>query len=225
MSTVLCRHKLYRRGDCMNATKYQKVVFSLLAILAAFILASCEKPPALPVLAKSDVVVAFGDSITFGTGAEARQSYPAVLEQMIGRKVVNAGVSGEVTAEGLSRLPQVLDEEKPALLILCHGGNDTLRRMGRDQATNNIREMISLSRQRNIAVVLIAVPALGLSVSPEPLYRNIAGELKIPLEEKTLSSILSDNSLKSDLIHPNAAGYRRLAEAVAALLKKSGAID
>jgi len=209
----------------MNITKYQKVIFSLLAIIAVFTLASCQKPVKLPALAKSDVVVAFGDSITFGTGAESQESYPAVLEQMIGRKVVSAGVPGEITAEGLSRLPQILEQEKPALLILCHGGNDTLRRLGRKQAAVNIREMINLARQRGVEVVLIAVPAFGLSVSPEPLYREIAEELKIPLEEKILSSILADSSLKSDLIHPNAAGYRRMAEAVATLLKKSGAID
>jgi len=209
----------------MYIAKSQKVIFLLLTILAVFTLTACQKPASLPVLDKSDVVVAFGDSITFGTGAESRESYPAVLEQMIGRKVVNAGVPGEVTAEGLSRLPQILDQEKPALLILCHGGNDTLRQLSRMQAADNIREMVRLARQRGVVVVLIAVPSLGLSVSPAPMYRNIAKELKIPLEEKTLSDILADGSLKSDLIHPNAAGYRRLAEAVAMLLKKSGAID
>ena len=222
---MLYQHTLYCRGDCMNMTKYQKIISPLLAIIAVFILSACQKPASLPMLAKSDVVVAFGDSITFGTGAESRESYPAVLEQMLGRRVVNAGIPGEVTSEGVSRLPQILDQEKPALLILCHGGNDNIRRLGREQAAGNIREMIRLARQRGVAVVLIAVPALGLSVSPEPLYREIAKDLKIPLEEKTLSSILADSSLKSDLIHPNAAGYRRLAEAVAALLKKSGAID
>ena len=209
----------------MYIAKSQKVIFLLLAILAVFVLAACQKPARLPALDKSDVVVAFGDSITFGTGAEPWESYPAVLEQMIGRKVVNAGVPGEVTAGGLSRLPQILDAEKPALLILCHGGNDTLRQLSRMQTADNIREMVRLARQRGVAVVLIAVPALGLSVSPAPMYRDIAKELKIPLEEKTLSDILADGSLKSDLIHPNAAGYRRLAEAVAMLLKKSGAID
>jgi lysophospholipase L1-like esterase len=209
----------------MSTTKYRKVIFMLLAIWAVFTLAACQKPARLPVLAKSDVVVAFGDSITFGTGAEPQESYPAVLEQMIGRRVINAGVPGEITAEGLSRLPQILEQEKPALLILCHGGNDYLRRLSREKAADNIKEMVRLAEQKRAAVVLIAVPGLSFSVSPEPMYKDIAKEFKIPLEEKTLSDILADNSLKSDLIHPNAAGYRRLAEAVAALLKKSGAID
>jgi lysophospholipase L1-like esterase len=209
----------------MSTTKYRKVIFLLFAILAVVILSACQKPARLPVLAKSDVVVAFGDSITYGIGAGPQESYPAVLEQIIGRKVVNAGISGEATAEGLSRLPQILEQEKPALLILCHGGNDYLRRLGREKAADNIREMIRLAEQKGAAVVLIAVPGLSFSVSPEPLYKDIAKEFKIPLEEKTLSDILADNSLKSDLIHPNAAGYRHLAEAVSALLKKSGAID
>jgi lysophospholipase L1-like esterase len=209
----------------MSTTKYRKVIFMLLAIWAVFTLAACQRPARLPVLAKSDVVVAFGDSITFGTGAEPQESYPAVLEQMIGRRVINAGVPGEITAEGLSRLPQILESEKPALLILCHGGNDHLRQLNHGQAADNIREMIRLARQRGTAVALIAVPGFSLSVSPEPMYKDIAKEFKIPLEEKTLPDILADNSLKSDYIHPNAAGYRRLAEAVAALQKKSGAID
>jgi acyl-CoA thioesterase I len=209
----------------MSASKYRKIIFLLPAILAAFAMVACQKPARLPLLAKSDVVVAFGDSITFGMGAGPQESYPAVLEKIIGRRVVNAGISGEVTAEGLSRLPQILEQEKPALLILCHGGNDNLRRLSRGQIAGNIREMIRLAEQKGAAVVLIAVPGLSFSVSPELLYKDIAKEFKIPLEEKTLSEILSDNSLKSDLIHPNAAGYRRLAEAVAALLKKSGAID
>ncbi len=209
----------------MNITKYRKVIFLLPAILAVFTIAACQKPARLPVLAKGDVVVAFGDSITYGIGAGPQESYPAVLEQIIGRRVVNAGISGEATAEGLSRLPQILEQEKPALLIICHGGNDYLRHLSRDKAADNIREIIRLAEQNGAAVVLIAVPGFSLSVSPEPLYKDIAKEFKIPLEEKTLSDILSDNSLKSDLIHPNAAGYHRLAEAVAALLKKSGAID
>jgi acyl-CoA thioesterase-1 len=209
----------------MNLKRYNALVSLLLTIIVGVGLAACSSPAKLPRLADDAVIVAFGDSLTFGTGAETMESYPAVLEKMIGRRVVNTGVQGEVTADGLSRLPEILEREKPALLLLCHGGNDQLRRLNRQQAANNIREMIRLAQKREVAVVLIAVPAPGLSLSPPPMYREIAKELSIPIEEETLSAVLADSSLKSDYIHPNAAGYRRLAESIVNLLKKSGAIN
>jgi len=189
------------------------------------LIVACPLSVGLPKLERDDVVLAFGDSITFGTGAAPHESYPAVLEKIIGRRVVNAGVPGEVTSEGLARLPKVLEREKPALVIICLGGNDLLRGMNKKQAADNIREMIRLTVQYGAAVILIGTPALGLSVSPEPFYREIAMEMNVSLEENILSDILSDNALKADLIHPNAAGYRRLAKAVADLMKKNGAIE
>jgi lysophospholipase L1-like esterase len=208
----------------MDFKKYNALTSLLLAIIVGFGLTACSFQPKLPSLANDAVIVAFGDSLTFGRGAEPTESYPAVLEKMIGRRVVNAGVPGEVTGDGLLRLPEVLEREKPVLLLLCHGGNDELRRLNQQQAANNIREMIRLAQKREVAVVLIAVPAPGLSFSPAAMYREIAKELSIPIEEETLSAILANSSLKSDYIHPNAAGYRRLAESIATLLHKSGAI-
>jgi lysophospholipase L1-like esterase len=187
-------------------------------------LIGCSSPVKLPVLEQDDVVLAFGDSITFGTGAKPHESYPARLETIIGRKVINEGVPGEVTAQGLARLAGLLERERPALMILCHGGNDQLRKLKLEQSAENLRQMIRLARNNNVSVVLIAVPAPGLFVSPATLYRDIAREYAVPLEENTLSDILANHSFKSDLIHPNAAGYQRLAEAVALLLKKHGAI-
>lgn len=201
------------------------LTYLLLTIIVSFGLAACSSPAKLPHLANDAVIVAFGDSLTFGTGVEPAQSYPAILEKMIGQRVVNAGVSGEVTIDGLSRLPEILEREKPALLLLCHGGNDQLRRLNQQQTANNIREMIRLAQKRGVAVVLIAVPAPGLALSPPSLYREIAKELSLPIEEEILSTVLADSSLKSDYIHPNAAGYRCLAESIVNLLKKSGAID
>ncbi|MBM4315482.1 MAG: hypothetical protein FJ122_16410 [Deltaproteobacteria bacterium] len=122
-------------------------------------------------------------------------------------------------------LPGVLEREKPALLILCHGGNDLLRRLDRQQTANNIRAMIRIARERGIGVILIAVPSPGLALSPAPFYREIAAEMKIPLEEEALTGVLSDGSLRSDYIHPNAAGYRRLALSISALLKEKGAVE
>ena len=208
----------------MITKRSQSGIYLLVAVCVALMVA-CSLNVRLPKLERDDVVVAFGDSITFGAGATPQESYPAILEKIIGRRVVNAGVPGEVTAGGLARLPKVLEREKPALVIICLGGNDLLRSMNKKQAADNIREMICLTRKQGAAVVLIGVPALGLSVSPDPLYREIAETMNVSLEEKTLSEILADSALKADLIHPNAAGYRRLAEAVAALMRKNGAIE
>ena len=194
-------------------------------LLAACALAGCgDKVPRLAALPQDAVVLAFGDSLTFGTGAQPEASYPAVLEQLIGRKVWGAGVPGEVSAAGLARLPSALDYYQPQLLILCHGGNDFLRKLGDAQAAENLRGMIRIARQKGVDVVLIGVPKPGLFPSPPDFYAEIAKEFGLPYEGTALKEILRDNELKSDLAHPNARGYARLAAAVATLLKKSGAL-
>lgn len=196
----------------------------LAAWILCLVLAGCTPPPELEPLAADAVVLAFGDSLTFGTGAGTGESYPEVLSGLIGRTVVNAGVPGEVSTDGLLRLHALLDREQPALLLLCHGGNDQLQRLDPARLADNLRAMIREARDRNIAVVLIAVPAPGLSLRPLPLYAGIADEFGLAADLETVADILGDRALKSDYIHPNAAGYRRLALAVADLLRAAGAV-
>jgi len=193
-------------------------------LLAAFLAAGCGARHKIEKLDSGATVLAFGDSLTFGTGATPAESYPAVLERSIGRKVVNAGVPGETSAQGLERLPATLDEVKPKLVLLCHGGNDFLRRLDDAQAAANVRAMIQLARERGIPVVLIATPKPGLPPSVPAFYGEIAAELKVPYDEGVLRSVLLDNALKSDMVHPNAAGYARIAAAVEKILKAAGAI-
>jgi lysophospholipase L1-like esterase len=194
-------------------------------LLAAGFLPGCgSRTPPLPPLGADAVILAFGDSITFGVGANPGESYPARLEALIGRKVVSSGVPGETSAAGLARLPAALEETKPQLVILCEGGNDFLQKLDEARAANNLRAMVRLARARGAQVVLVAVPKPGLLPSPADFYSTIAKEFGLPHEETALRKILTDNALKSDLVHPNAAGYARLAEAIAALLKKTGAI-
>ena len=197
----------------------------LVTFVALLAVAACGgSKTRLEKLDPSAVVLAFGDSLTFGTGAGPTESYPATLERRIGRKVVNAGVPGETSARGLARLPEVLDEVKPSLLILCHGGNDFLQRLDDAAAASNVREMIRVARGKGIPVVLLATPKPGLPPSIPAFYGEIATELAIPFEEGVMRSVLLDNKLKSDMVHPNGAGYAQIAEAVERVLKKSGAI-
>ena len=184
----------------------------------------CAERPKLERLPSDAVVLAFGDSLTFGTGANEDESYPAQLEALIGRRVVRAGVPGEVTAQALARLPAALDEHSPKLLLLCIGGNDFLRRLGNQQAERNVRGMVQLARSRGIAVLLIGTPEPGFTVSPPAFYAGIAKEFRLPYEGGIIGQVLKDASLKADPIHPNARGYRLIAERVAETLKSSGAI-
>lgn len=199
--------------------------FTIMLLVAVTLLTSCSKTAQLPLLAPDATILAFGDSLTFGTGAGETESYPAVLSSLTGRKVINAGIPGEVSASGVRRLPELLDRERPALLILCHGANDLLGRQSHLLIADNLRIMIRSARERGIPVLLVAVPSLNLSLKPPALYIELSRELQIPAELKALPHILGKSSLKSDHVHPNAAGYRILAEKLVTLLKKSGALS
>ncbi len=174
----------------------------------------CDSGPGIAPIDQHSVILAFGDSLTRGTGAAKEQSYPAVLGQMLGHNIINLGVPGEVTSEGLKRLPAVLDEYNPGLVLLCHGGNDFLRRHNQDETIRNLRRMIGLIHERGADVILIGVPKLGFGLDVPKFYPAIAEENQIPYEGDILLDLLGDNDMKSDSIHPNATGYRLMAEAV-----------
>lgn len=188
-------------------------------------LAACSADvPHLPALPSEALVLAFGDSLTSGVGATAGQDYPSQLSRITGFHVVNAGVPTELSSEGLERLTELLEYEQPDLLIVIHGGNDLLRHYPLEQTAANLTAMITEARSRGIAVVMLGVPkptVFGLSSAE--FYARVAETTRTPIDTVTLPAILSDSTLKSDLVHPNNAGYRHLAEAVANLLKQTGA--
>jgi len=204
---------------------YIKSISYIIFTLWLVLLAGCGgNVPRLGRLAPSDVIVAYGDSLTFGTGATEAESYPAVLSQLISRSVVRSGVPGEITKGGLARVQSVIDEHKPKLIIVCLGGNDMLRKVDEAQTRTNLRDIVKTIKAQSIAVVLVGVPRPALLTSAPPFYEAIAREFAIPYEGKIVTDVLYQREQKSDAIHPNAKGYRRMAEAIAALLKKAGAV-
>jgi acyl-CoA thioesterase I len=187
-------------------------------------LTACSSEVSLPKLSGTAVILAFGDSLTHGNGAKADESYPAVLEGLIKRKVINAGVSGEESGPGLKRFPQLLKTHQPGLVILCHGGNDILRKRDIQRMESNLREMIKLSNSMKIPVVLLGVPKPGLFLSSADVYQEIADSEDVVFIEDLVSKVLSDKSLKSDTVHPNRDGYRVMAEKIYEVLKQRGAL-
>jgi lysophospholipase L1-like esterase len=192
--------------------------------LVLLLLAGCGGGPELARLPPDAVVLAFGDSLTAGTGAAAGEDYPSRLATLSGLSIINAGAPGELSAQGLERLPALLAEHRPALVLLCHGGNDILRRGDGEQLRANLRGMIATVRASGADVVLLAVPTLGLGLRPHPAYAELAKEHGLIIEQRALTDVLSDPALKADGVHPNAAGYALLAERLDRLLREHGAL-
>lgn len=196
----------------------------LYLFLLVVLVAACDSQPPVQVLGDDAVIVAFGDSLTFGNGVKKTDSYPAVLQTMIRRKVINAGLSGELSANGLERLPEIIEEYAPQLLIICHGGNDILQRKSMVDAEKNLRAMVKMAKDQNIDVVLVAVPSINLSAKPPGLYAAIASDFNIPFEPDIIGDLQTDRKMKSDSVHFNEAGYAEIANALKKVLTKAGAL-
>jgi acyl-CoA hydrolase len=142
--------------------------------------------------------------------------------------VVNAGVPGSTSAQARERLPQLLAEHAPALVLLSIGGNDFLRQMSEADTRAHIAAMLEAIRAAGAQAVLIAVPkpavmaALLRSLDDHPLYEDLAASQRVPLFASGWASVLSDPALKSDQIHANATGYERFAQELHRYLRQEG---
>ncbi len=171
------------------------------------------------VLPLNTKILAFGDSLTYGYRVDSDKNYPSILSNLLQSEVINAGVNGETTKEGLKRLPKLLKRYKPQILIICEGGNDLLRSKKFSDIKANLAKMIELAQKEKIFVVLIGVPYLEyLRYSTASFYYDLAKEYNVPLESDALAQILNDNSLKVDEVHPNAKGYEILSNALANII-------
>lgn len=199
------------------------VLRSALALIAIIALSACDSKR-LPVLGPDDTILAFGDSLTHGTGVSQGDSYPTVLATLTNRSVVNAGVPGEISATGLSRLPAVLKEIRPSLMVLLHGGNDVLRNLDLSQTRNHLSAMITLAKDQGVEVVLVGVPQKSLFSDSAPIYSELAQQHGLVFLDDIIANLVRSPSKKSDSVHFNADGYRELAQAIYDRLKKAGAI-
>jgi len=196
-------------------------------------LTACDKDYQYAPLPSTANVLILGDSLTYGTGAAEGQDYPTLLAGKTGWNVINAGVPGNTSQQGLERLSDYLEahasgEEKIDLLIVELGGNDFLKRVPQAQLVENLRSILRQAKYHGVETALIAIPELSPigaafgSLSDHPLYAQVAQETNTPLLSEIFTEVLSKNSLKADPIHPNAEGYKVVTERLLQSLQTLG---
>ncbi|MDG2177007.1 MAG: arylesterase [Gammaproteobacteria bacterium] len=208
----------------MSKNFMHKILPALLFSLCAVLLMACGDAVQMTPLSSDATILAFGDSLTAGNGASEEGSYPAQLSLLLNRLVINAGISGEESSEGKTRVAALLDTHRPQLLILCHGGNDLLRKRPVSELEGNLMEMIAMARARGIEVLLLGVPAPGVFLSSEAVYETVAEATGVAFIADVVADVLKRPAMKSDAIHPNAAGYGEMASEIFSELQNLGAI-
>ena len=185
--------------------------------------------PAAPQATSAPRIVVLGDSLTAGLGLPITQAYPSLLQQRLKEEgfdyeVVNAGVSGDTSASGLSRLDWALQGDV-RILIVALGGNDALRGLPASQLQRNLGEIIERAQARRIRVILAGMespPNWGrdYNVSFHKVYTTLAAQFHVPLVPFLLAGVAGTDTLNQpDGIHPTAAGARIVADNVWAVLK------
>jgi lysophospholipase L1-like esterase len=158
-------------------------------------------------------IVCLGDSITSGVGSAPGEAYPELLAARLGREVVNAGISGATAADGLLRVEEVLAKD-PWLVVVELGGNDLLRRVPPEETERSLRLILDRLLAARVVPVLVEMDA-PFGGRYREIYERLGDEYGVPVVADALGDVLRDRSLKSDTIHPNAAGQRVLAAAIA----------
>lgn len=189
-------------------------------VFATLLVVACSGSNNKINLENNKLVLAFGDSLTFGYGVTQNNSYPAILSDILKTKVINSGINGNTTQDGLRRIEEELEENKPELVILGLGGNDLLRKVPQEETVKNLKEMIKIIKSYDAKIILLPSPKpsyLGLvgHLKDAEFYQEIAKQENVLIIEDVYSEYLSDNEYKSDLIHLNEKGYKLVAEKIA----------
>lgn len=174
--------------------------------------------------AESPVVIFLGDSLTAGFGIREDEAFPALVQEELTAqgwtgRVVNAGVSGDTTAGGLSRLDWLLAQE-PDIVVVELGANDGMRGLSLEETTENLGEIIRRCQDSQVEVLLLGMkipPSYGAdyALAFAAIFPKLADELRVPLVPFLLAGVAADPTLNlADGIHPNAAGHQLLAKNV-----------
>ncbi len=189
--------------------------FFYLSIFLIF--CACARPPANMNNNGTDII-AFGDSLTYGYGAAAEESYPSVLGEIIGREIINLGVNGNTAADGLARIDD-LQDYNPYMVLIEFGANDYMRKRPFDQTKQALSNIVDYVQNTGAIAVLVDTGGPGMGKYTDYM-KELSKQKQTLFVPAIMAGIFTDPSLKSDIIHPNAKGYKIVAERVYKRIKK-----
>jgi acyl-CoA thioesterase-1 len=200
-----------------------KIKLKSLLVIFLIILCGCAKPEIRNLNAKGENIICFGDSITFGYGANPGEDYPAILSQMVKFPVINAGVDGDTSFEALERLEKDVLDQNPRLVIVEFCGNDFLKKIPKEDTVKNLAVIIERIQQKGAMVALVDISSGMFFQEYRRVFKKLAAEKKAILIPLLLNRIITNPAMKSDFFHPNARGYqliaKRIYQAIAPYLK------
>lgn len=164
-------------------------------------------------------VILFGDSLATGTGSTEGNDLASLLSDKLGEPVLNFGVPGDTSQEGLNRVDEVISKNPRVVLVLL-GGNDFLRRFSKDQTFSNIDTIVKKLHESGSIVVLLGVKSGILTDSHEEEFEDIAKNRGALYVRNILDGIFNEPKYMSDSIHPNDAGYKKIVEKIHPVLMR-----
>jgi lysophospholipase L1-like esterase len=201
----------------LPSTKYrvpQKIVLLATCSLLLFALTGCAKREIRNIDSKGKNIICFGDSLTFGYGAAPGEDYPTALSKLTQIPLINAGIDGDTSTEALKRIDSDVLERNPLLVIIEFGGNDFLRKTPKEVTLNNIKEMIDAIQAKGSMVAIVDISAGIFLGEYHKLFYALAKEKKAIFVPAIFNGIITNPRLKSDFLHPNADGYKIVAQRI-----------
>lgn len=159
-------------------------------------------------------IICFGDSLTFGYGANAGEDYPAALAKIMGVPVINAGVDADTTFEALKRIESAVLDKDPRIVIIEFCGNDFIKKIPVEATVENIRKMTQAVQEKGAMTAIVDISAGLFLKEYNSAFKKLSTQTGSIFISGVLNGIITNPSMKSDFLHPNANGYKIIAQRI-----------